>query len=456
MRNITGVVLAAGMGTRMKSELPKVLHQILGRPMLYYILKTLKNMGIEKILVVVGYKHEMIRKAINIEGIEYVVQEPQLGTGHALQVTMPFIREEEGHILVTCGDMPLLGADTLKMLIPPPGEPADVGVLYGRPEEPGDMGRLIFSDDNRIEKIVEVADGGPEIKKIREVNLGAYCFEKGFLRSYLPLLKPSKVKGELYLTDLVQLAFENGLKIRGIYCEDPDEAIGINNRFDLFRAGEKIKKQVMNRLMTSGVTIIDPASTFIHPDTEIGRDTVIHPFTIIEGESKIGVHCQVGPFCRINNSSIGDHTTVFNSVLLSSDVGSHSNIGPFAYLRPGTRTADNVKIGDFVEVKKSFIDEGAKVPHLSYVGDTHIGKGVNIGAGTITCNFDGKRKHKTTIEDNAYIGANTNLVAPVTVGKGAKTGAGAVIINDVPPDSLAVGVPAKIKKKGISKESREK
>ncbi|MCL5037527.1 MAG: bifunctional UDP-N-acetylglucosamine diphosphorylase/glucosamine-1-phosphate N-acetyltransferase GlmU [Chloroflexi bacterium] len=449
MSKITAVVLAAGMGTRMKSEMPKVLHTILGKPMLYYVIRAIKGAGIEKILVVAGHKHELVEAAVREDGVEFIIQEPQLGTGHALQAAFPGIEADADYVMVTCGDMPLITSETLKSLIPTGSEKAQVSILYGKPEKPGDMGRILFSERDCIQKIVEVADGGPEIRKVCEVNLGAYCFEFDFLKKYLPRLKPSRVKGEFYLTDLIGLASEDRLGIRGIYCEDPDEAMGINDRIELSRAGDRVRKQALDKLMFSGVTIVDPVSTFIHPDSTVGQDTVIHPFTIIESGCHVGKRCSIGPFCRISGSRIGSNTCITNSVILSSEVGSDSNIGPFAYLRPGTKTADNVKIGDFVEIKNSFIDTGAKVPHLSYVGDSHIGKKVNIGAGTITCNFDGKEKHKTTIEDDAYIGANTNLVAPVTVGKGAKTGAGAVITKDVPPGSLAVGVPAKIKKENI-------
>ncbi|MBM3462102.1 MAG: UDP-N-acetylglucosamine diphosphorylase/glucosamine-1-phosphate N-acetyltransferase [Armatimonadetes bacterium] len=444
MNDVAAVIMAAGKGTRMKSITPKVLHPIMGKPMLAYVLDALDGMQVGDRILLVGHGSEAVAAAVG-ERARTVVQEPQNGTGHALQVAYPHLAEGARAVLVVSGDQPLITEEMLRRLVERhQTSGAAVTMLTALMPGETDLGRVIRGADGTVARIVEAREASVEERAVREVNLGTYCFDRGYLQEYLPRIGQRRnVQNELYITDLIWMAVEAGRAVQAVDSGDPDASIGVNSRKELAEVTRVLRERVNEKWMVEGVTLVDPASTFIHPDVVIGRDTVILPFTTLEGKTRLGDGCTIGPSARIVDSRLGDRVTVQNSVLLEVLAADDCSIGPFAYLRPGTDLGRKVKVGDFVEIKKSRLDDGAKVPHLSYVGDAHIGQRVNIGAGTITCNYDGKNKHHTEIEDDVHIGSNTNLVAPVRVGKGARTGAGAVVTRDVPAGATVVGVPAR-------------
>lgn len=432
------VVLAAGKGTRMKSKLPKVLHNVLGKPMITHVLESLSGALIDKKIVVLGHKADLVEEVLN-DDIQIAYQREQLGTGHAVKEAKDFLTGKEDKVLVLCGDTPLLTEDTLiKLMKHHEEKKAIITILTAEVDNPFGYGRIVRGEDS-VEAIVEEKDASIEEKSIKEINTGAYCFSGEFLYEEIDKLTNDNSQGEYYLTDLVKKAASQNLKVESFVMTDYREALGINNRVQLAEAESIMKKRIAEKLMVEGVTIIDPLNTYIGKDVKVGEDTVIYPGCILEGKTNIGKDCVIGPNTRIVNSLVKDSTSIQYTVILESEVGSNCNIGPFAYLRPGTVLEDKIKIGDFVEIKKSTISTGSKVPHLSYVGDSYVGRNVNIGCGTITCNYDGKNKHKTTIHDNAFIGSNTNLVAPVTIGEGAVVGAGSTITKDVPKDALGLG-----------------
>lgn len=445
MKETAAVIMAAGKGTRMKSALPKIMHPICGKPMISYALDMVMGLGIKNIFVIVS-PNDLIQNCLANKAV-LVEQKEQLGTGHALQQVLPHLESFEGDVIVLSGDMPLLTPKDLETLLKKHrSHNSSVTVLSAIIPWATDFGRIIRNFNGSLLKIVEARDATPEELKTQEVNLGTYCFEAEFLRQYLPLINSSNAQQEFYLTEVIQLATQDGIAVDVAVCEEPCSSLGINTRTDLARVSQIMRTKICNHWMLEGVTLADPETTYIDATVTIGKDSVILPNTILEGMTVVGERCTIGPSTRIKDSRIADDSSIQYSVLLESEVGVEANIGPFAYLRPGTVIGNNVKIGDFVEVKSSRIGDGSKVPHLSYIGDADIGKGVNVGAGTITCNFDGVRKNHTEIADEASIGSNTNLVAPVRVGRGAKTGAGSVVLKDVPDYSLAAGVPAVIKK----------
>lgn len=450
--NIASIIMAAGKGTRMKSEnKAKVLHEILGRPMLFYVLDSLSDINVHTNIIVIGHLGETVQDAVNKEAIArgresylFAEQTEQRGTGHAVQTGFAGLGNYEGPVLILSGDMPLIDAEILNKIIETHhNDKNSLTILTAETEAHRDFGRIIRFDNDSVEKIVEAKDCTPEQYAVKEVNLGAYCAEASFLREYLPKLKPNNAQGELYLTDLVGLGNENGHRIGAVTTENIESALGVNNRADLAEAATCMQARIVKNHHMQGVTIPQPANVWIEPDVKIGRDTVIMPGSMLCGKTVIGENCVIGPNTRMTDSIAGDNVNIAYSVLLEAKTGSNINIGPFAYLRPNSVIDDNAKVGDFVEIKNSHISSGAKVPHLTYVGDSDVGAKTNIGCGTITCNYDGVHKHRTTIGANCFIGSNTSLVAPVTVGDGAKTGAGAVITKDVPAGSVVVGVPAK-------------
>lgn len=435
--NTVAVVLAAGQGTRMKSKLPKVLHKALGKPMVQWVIDVLKTAGVEKQILVLGHGREQVAQVVGDQA-ETVVQEEQLGTGHAVMQAAPKITDEFDTVLVICGDTPLLKADTIRSLINQHAlEGNAVTVLTATTANPTGYGRII-RDGQQIKAIVEQKDATEEQKLIQEINTGTYCFSKDFLLSYLNRLDTNNAQKEYYLTDLLRLANEDGYHVGGCILQDFRESLGVNNRLQLSQAEAVLRQRKCEEVMLAGVTLIDPASTYIDADVEIGADTVIYPNVLLQGNTKIGCDNIIGMNCQFNNAVIGDGNDIQSTIIVDSKVGNHCKMGPMAYIRPGSVLADNVKIGDFVEVKKSEIGEGSKLPHLSYVGDSIVGKNVNIGCGSITCNYDGVNKFQTIIKDNAFIGSNTNLVAPVTVEENAFIGAGSTITKNVDADSLAV------------------
>ncbi len=437
MSKITGVILAAGKGVRMRSRLAKVLHPVAGVPMISHVVNAARASGIERLVVVVGHGREQVVKAVADDTIQFVVQEEQLGTGHALLQAEAAAAGSE-LILVLCGDTPLLRARTLEKFIDFHRDSrAAATVLTAKMENPQGYGRIIRDDQGDIVRIVEEKDATPEEREIREINSGIYCFN-GEVFGILKHVNRDNAQGEYYLTDVLLEYRKNGQRVLAVPAAEEEDIYGINDRAQLAFAERILRQRKCLELMLAGVTIMDPATTYIDAQVKIGQDTVILPFTMIEGQTVIGENCVIGPGARIISSRIGDRVTIDNSKIIESRVGDGCDIGPYAYIRPGTELHEDVKIGDFVEVKKSVVGSGSKIPHLSYVGDAVIGRRVNVGAGTITCNYDGEKKHPTIIEDGAFIGSNTNLVAPVRIGEKAFTGAGSTITRDVPPFSLGV------------------
>ena len=433
----TAIILAAGQGTRMKSKLPKVLHKVLGKPMVQWVIDCLTAAGVTDKITVLGHGAEQVATVVG-EQTSIVYQTEQLGTGHAVMQGVKALGAENDCVIVICGDTPLLQANTIKSLLAKHNaEKNMVTVLTAQASDPIGYGRIV-RNGAQIEAIVEQKDATEEEKTITEINTGTYCFNQQFLLQYLPTLTTNNAQKEYYLTDLIKIANQNRFPVGGYQLDDFSESLGVNNRVQLAQAEQVLRQRKCNEVMLAGVTLIDPASTYIGADVVIGNDTIIYPNVVLEGATVIGSDNIIGMNCRFVDSIIGDNNDIQSTTIVESTVGNGCKIGPMAYLRPGTVLADQVKIGDFVEVKKSQIGTGTKIPHLSYVGDAVVGSSVNIGCGTITCNYDGVNKYQTTIKDNAFIGSNTNLVAPVVVEEKAFIGAGSTITKDVPADTLAV------------------
>ena len=440
MQEIVAVILAAGKGTRMKSNLPKVLHEVGGKPMLRHVTTAAQAAGAIRLVVVVGFGGEQVATVMGGEGLEYVTQAQQLGTGHAVMQAQTVLKEVRGTILLLCGDTPLLRTATLKSLCRAHHESgAAATVLTAEPADPQGYGRILRDAAGNVCGIVEQKDATPEQIRINEINTGIYCFEAGPLFAALDDLTCNNAQQEYYLTDVLAILAQSGQKVGAMTVADFEETLGINSRVQLAEAEAILRRRKLVELMESGVTVMDPASTFIDSDVAIGRDTVIYPFTWIEGKTVIGEECRIGPNTRIADSVIGNGVTLQFVYGHECSVADGAKVGPYVHLRPEAKLAAGVKVGNFVEIKNSQVGRGSKVPHLSYIGDTDMGSGVNIGCGAITVNYDGQKKHRTTIGDDAFIGCNTNLVAPVSVGDGAYTAAGSTITKDVPSRALGVG-----------------
>ncbi len=445
MKDIAAIILAAGRSKRMFTNIPKVLHEVGNKPLIDRVLEAVSFLKPKSVHTVVGYEKEQIMEHLG-EKVNFVEQKELLGTGHAVQQVVPFLGAEQD-VLVICGDMPLISGAELEAFYRSHKDSGKAFSLMSAvvPWE-SDFGRIIRDQSGNVSAIREYKDASGEERKVKEVNLALYLINREALLNFLPLLKSENVQKEFYLTDLVSLMAAKSLQINAYICEDPIISRGVNSRVDLAELNAIVKNRKLHHLMMAGVTVIDPASCFVDEDVEIGMDTVLHPFTVITGKTVIGKNCSIGPSATVKDASIADGVTILNSIILSSEIGENASVGPFSYVRPDNKVGRNVRIGDFVEIKKSVIGDGSKVPHLSYVGDAIIGEKVNIGAGTITCNYDGKNKHRTEIGDGTHIGSNTNLVAPVSVGKNVVTGAGSVVTRDLPDGAVAFGVPAKIKK----------
>ncbi len=438
MAALTSIILAAGQGTRMKSELPKVLHPLLGRPMLQYIVDAADKVGSSRTIVVVGFEGQQVIDAIGPK-IEYVWQKEQKGTGHAVMMARDILSTLTGDLLILYGDTPLLRAETIKDLAEAKRtQQAVAAVLTTEVKNASGFGRIIRGGDGNITAIVEDKDASPAQKEIKEVNTGVYCFDIPHLLEALSEITPRNAQGEYYLTDVIKIFVAKGLKVTGWVTDAAEEVMGPNDRIQLASTENFLKQAINHQWMSQGVTIEDPLFTYIGPEVQIGRDTIILPGTFLMGKTIIGEGCTIGPHTRVVDSMIGEQTSIQFSQIIETHLGPGNNVGPFAYTRPGTVTAENVKIGDFVEIKNSQIGNKTKVPHLSYIGDSQVGAGVNIGCGTITCNYDGVHKHQTVIHDDVFIGSNTNLVAPVIVGEGATVGAGSTITKEVPAKTLAI------------------
>ncbi len=431
------IILAAGKGTRMKSDLPKVLHKVCGKPMLQHVIDAAKGVGSTRELVVIGSGAELVRQSI--ADVEFVMQTEQLGTGHAVLCTRDALAGIDGTVLILCGDTPLLTTEMLSRLVEEHSKAAvKATVLTAMMPDAAGYGRIIRAEDGAVEKIVEHKDATEDELKICEVNTGIYCFDLKTLFAALEQVTNDNAQGEYYLTDVLEIIRRGGDKINAAIAEDFTETLGINSRQQLAVAEKILRRRKNDRLMSEGVTLMDPSSTFIDADVEIGRDTVIYPFTWIEGATKIGAGCTLGPNSRLQNVTMGDRVTAQFIYAHDCEIGDEVTIGPYVHIRPGTKISSKVKIGNFVEIKNSNIGVSSKLPHLQYIGDCDMGAGVNVGCGTVTCNYDGKKKFRTTIGDNVFVGCNTNLVAPVEVEEGAYIGAGSTITKRVPKDNLAI------------------
>jgi bifunctional UDP-N-acetylglucosamine pyrophosphorylase/glucosamine-1-phosphate N-acetyltransferase len=438
MSDLLAVILAAGKGTRMKSTLPKVLHKIGGKPMVQHVLDAAHMAGAKKKVVVVGFGAESVETTLGNQA-EFVVQMEQLGTGHAVMQAGDFLQDFNGTVMVLCGDTPLLTGETLgKLFAQHQAAGAAATVLTAYMPDPTGYGRVIRDASGQVLKIVEQKDADSEELAVNEINTGIYCFERAALFNALQNTNCNNMQGEYYLTDVIAILAKGQEKVWAVQVDDYQDTLGINSRMQLAEAEKIVRKRKLSELMDNGVTIMDIDSTFIDQEVSIGPDTVIYPFTWIEGATTIGGNCQIGPNSRIQDSTIGENTTLHFTYAHECKIGNGVTAGPYVHLRPKTVLADGVKLGNFVEVKNTQVGVGSKIPHLSYIGDTDMGEKVNIGCGTITVNYDGKNKSRTTIEDAAFIGCNSNLVAPVTVGKGAYVAAGSTITKDVPADALGV------------------
>jgi bifunctional UDP-N-acetylglucosamine pyrophosphorylase/glucosamine-1-phosphate N-acetyltransferase len=436
------VILAAGQGTRMKSRLPKVLHTLAGQPLVMYSVQEAVQACRRPPVLVIGHGGDAVRQQVGEEA-RFVVQPEQLGTGHAVLQARDMLAGQSDHVIVFYADMPLLQADTLQKLYEvQQSNDGPFSLLTFTADDPRGFGRILRDEQGRFQAIIEEAQATPEQLAIRELNPGVYCFNAGWLWSHLDQL-PLTSKGEYYLTDLVSMAVGEGAEVKAIAMDDPEEAMGINTRVHLAEAEAVLRGRINRRLMLAGVTLVDPATTYVHPCVQVGQDTTILPNTHLLGSTRIGQDCVIGPNTVIEDSTIGDSCTITASFIEEATVEDDVDVGPFAHLRRGAYLESHVHMGNFGEVKNSRLRRGVKMGHFSYLGDADVGEESNIGAGTITCNYDGVGKHKTTIGKKVFIGSDTMLVAPVNLGDEAHTGAGSVVTHDVPPGGLVYGVPAR-------------
>jgi bifunctional UDP-N-acetylglucosamine pyrophosphorylase/glucosamine-1-phosphate N-acetyltransferase len=434
----SAIVLAAGLGTRMKSKKHKVLHEVCGKPMILHILDELAKLELEQTIVVVGQARETVQQVVG-DRAEFAVQEEQKGTGHAVQCAMPRLRPDADTVLVLYGDGPLIRAETLaRMCETREAKRAAAVLLTANVPNPTGLGRILLAPDGQVERIVEEKDATPEERAIRQINSGLYAFSADDLRAALARLSPDNAQGEYYLTDTVGILRADGRPVYPLLVEDIEEIASVNDRAQLAEVERLLRRRICRRWMLEGVTILDPDHTYIGVDVEIGRDSVIYPGCVLEGRTKIGEDCVIGPNTRLVDVVVGDGAKVEQSVVMDSEIGEGASIGPFAYIRPESKIGARVKIGDFVEVKKSTIGDDSKVSHLAYIGDAEIGRRVNVGCGAITVNYDGEQKHKTRVGDDSFIGCNVNLVAPLEVGQGAYVAAGSTITDAVPDDGFAI------------------
>jgi bifunctional UDP-N-acetylglucosamine pyrophosphorylase/glucosamine-1-phosphate N-acetyltransferase len=432
------VILAAGLGTRMKSDTPKVLHEVCGRPMLAYVIDAALNLSPKRLVVVTGPDQDEVGGVLPV-GCERAVQQERLGPGDAVRAGLEPLDGFDGDVLVLVGDAPLVSGPYLQSLV----EAHRAGdsratIASAVLDDPGHYGRVVRDADGAVERIVEARDASADELRITEVNTGFYVVDAASLRAVLPRLRPINAQGELYLTDAVHLLLADGALVRAHVAADPEVMLAINSRVELAEVNAMMRRRLLERLMLAGVTVEDPQTTFVDWGVEVGRDTLIRANTHLLGRTTIGAASEIGPGSFLRNTFVGDRARVVSSHLYDCVIGSGCNVGPFAYIRPNTVLAEGAKAGTFVEIKNSQIGEGSKVPHLSYVGDAVVGKGTNIGAGNITANYDGYEKHPTHIGDGVKTGSDTTMVAPVSIGDGAFTAAGSVITQDVPPGALGV------------------
>lgn len=461
-RELDILILAAGLGKRMKSQKAKVLHHLGGRPLIAHVCRTAQSLNPRKIYVVVGHQGEKVAAAVREEldegGAAVIHQPQQSGTGDAVRCARQALQNAESTLLILSGDVPLVREETLRSFAEQHRSLGCAGtILSVRMENPTGYGRIVRDEAGAFRKIVEQKDATTEEREIREINSGIYCFETRKLYDALERVKPANAQGEYYLTDVPEILLADGEQISVYLHSDWREVSGINSRAELAEFENLVRRNVIRRLMLEvGVTFIDPSHTYISAEAQVGRDCVVYPDVQIEGKTVIGDNCEIRSGTRITNSRIGDSVVIKDHcVIVDSDIASSCSVGPFAHLRMNTRLEEGSAVGNFVEVKKSRLGRGSKSMHLTYLGDATIGEQTNIGAGTVTCNFDGQQKHETIIGDNVKIGSDTMLVAPVTVGSGSATGAGSVVTRDVPPDTLVAGVPAVVKKRLVKRDDEK-
>ncbi|MBC7236401.1 MAG: bifunctional UDP-N-acetylglucosamine diphosphorylase/glucosamine-1-phosphate N-acetyltransferase GlmU [Chloroflexi bacterium] len=446
MKPLSAVILAAGQGTRMKSALPKVLHPVGGRPMIHWALESARCLDAEPIVLVVGYGAQQVRQAVGDE-VLYALQEQQLGTAHATLQARPLLLGKTDAVLVLYGDMPALRIETLERLVGLHRQhrPALTMLTVVADDSMG-FGRVVRDQAGRIRAVVEEAAATAEILALKELNCGVYCFDAAWLWERLPDVPMTPPKNEYYLTDMVGLAVQDGREVQALTIDDVREVQGINTRVHLARCERILRERINEELMLSGVTLVDPHTTYIESGVRVGQDTVIHPNTHLLGRTVVGRDCVIGPNAILRDTRVGDRCLVLASVLEEAILEDEVSIGPFGHLRPGAHLGRGVHMGNFGEVKNAYLAPGTKMGHFSYIGDAELGPDVNVGAGTVTCNYDGQRKHRTVIGQGAFIGSGTMLVAPVTIGRGAKIGAGSVVTRDIPDGVLAYGVPARVRR----------
>ncbi|PFH82319.1 bifunctional UDP-N-acetylglucosamine diphosphorylase/glucosamine-1-phosphate N-acetyltransferase GlmU [Bacillus sp. AFS088145] len=451
MSNKYAIVLAAGKGTRMKSKLYKVLHPVCGKPMVQHVVDHVMSVGVQNIVTVVGHGAELVKTQIG-DHSEYALQAEQLGTAHAVIQAAPMLNDKEGTTLVICGDTPLISPETIQALFDEHERlQAKATILTAHLEDSTGYGRIIRGENGSVIKIVEHKDASPEELTVQEINTGTYCFDNKALFEALNEVNNNNAQGEYYLPDVIEILKTKGEIVAAYKTANFDETLGVNDRYALSIAESIMRKNINKKHMLNGVTIIDSASTYISADAKIGSDTIIYPGTMIYGNSIIGTGSTIGPNTEIIDSEIGNDTAIKQSVVHESKIGHSTTVGPFAHIRPASTLGDEVRIGNFVETKKVTFGNGSKASHLSYIGDAEIGQGVNLGCGSITVNYDGKNKFKTTIEDNVFVGCNSNLIAPVTVKKGSYIAAGSTITDEVPEDSLAIARARQVNKEGYYK-----
>ncbi|MBI5755845.1 MAG: bifunctional UDP-N-acetylglucosamine diphosphorylase/glucosamine-1-phosphate N-acetyltransferase GlmU [Nitrospirae bacterium] len=458
MNNIATIILAAGFGKRMKSRVAKVLHPIAGIPMILYPVKVAEEISSERTVVVIGHQADKVRDVLSGKDVDIVHQAEQKGTADAVKAGMDAISGCKGMSLILCGDVPLITSETISDLIAAhEKEHASVMVLTTCVEDPSGYGRVVRNSDGSLLRIVEERDADNEIRAIKEVNTGIYVFDSGFLSDIIYEIRSENAQKEFYLTDSIEIGIKKGLRVSAYKTGKTEEVIGINSRIELARAEEFMRRRINNGHMLNGVTLINPEIIYIDMGVSIGQDVTIYPGTIIQGDTTIGESCTIYSNNRIADSRIGSGVTIKDScVIEGSAIGDGSQVGPFAHLRPGSILGKNVRIGNYVELKKAVVGDGSKANHLTYLGDAEIGSGVNIGAGTITCNYDGWEKHKTIIGDNVFVGSDVQFVAPVKIGDGAFIAAGSTVTKDVPPGALAISRAKQENREGWVEQRRKK
>jgi bifunctional UDP-N-acetylglucosamine pyrophosphorylase/glucosamine-1-phosphate N-acetyltransferase len=449
------VILAAGQGTRMKSDLYKVLHPVVGRPMVQHVIDQLRPIGLDQTVTVVGFGADAVKEKLGSQS-EFVIQEKQLGTGHAVLAAEDLLGEKEGTTIVVCGDTPLITSETYEALFEHhERETAEATILTAQTETPTGYGRVIRGQNQQVERIVEHKDANEEELLVQEINTGTYCFDNKALFSALQEVSNDNAQGEYYLPDVIEILRAKGRKVSAYKTPNFEETLGVNDRVALAQAEKIMQRRINEQHMRNGVTMIDPDHTYIHPEVVIDSDVVIYPGSVITGETEIKRYAEIGPNSELSNCFVDEETVIKQSVAKDSRIGKRVNVGPFAHIRPESSIGNDAKLGNFVEVKKTELGDHSKVSHLSYIGDAQVGKNVNVGCGTITVNYDGKQKHLTTIEDDAFIGCNSNLIAPVTVGEGSYVAAGSTITNDVPADALSIARARQTNKDGYVSKNRK-